>query len=49
MKKERISQLYGYGIAIIGLGMMFYGVFRGELSIVFHKAINICLECVGIG
>lgn len=39
----------GICIAVLGLVMMGYGVFRGELATVFTKAINICLECIGIG
>lgn len=36
---------------IIALGgiCMFVGAYRGELKILFAKAINICLECIGIG
>ncbi len=32
-----------------GVCFMGYGIFRGELAVVFTKAINICMECVGIG
>ena len=28
---------------------MAYGVHRGEVAIVLKKAINICLECIGLG
>jgi hypothetical protein len=30
-------------------GMIFYGISRGEGAVVLNKAINICLECIGIG
>ena len=39
----------GICIAVIGLLMMGLGIYRGEMAIVFEKAINICMECIGIG
>ncbi len=39
----------GAAAAALGLGMMAYGVWRGELAVMFTKAVNICLECIGIG
>lgn len=35
--------------ATAGAFMMAFGVYRGELTEVFTKAIRICLECIGIG
>ena len=32
-----------------GLLMMAFGIYRGEMAVVFTKAINICMECIGIG
>lgn len=39
----------GICMALIGLFMILFGIYRGEMSVVFEKAINICLECIGIG
>ncbi|MBQ7005479.1 MAG: thioredoxin [Clostridia bacterium] len=48
MKKE-YSPKSGVLLAIIGAVLMAAGYFRGEVSTVLTKAINICLECIGIG
>ncbi len=29
--------------------MIGWGVYRGEQKIVLIKAVNICLECIGVG
>ncbi len=45
MKKNRIALL------LISCGIVFLalGVWRGEVEIVFRKAVNICMECIGLG
>ncbi len=35
--------------AAAGLVMMAVGIDRGEMAVVLEKAINICMECIGIG
>lgn len=35
--------------AVIGVLMMGFGVYRGEMAVVLEKAVNICMECIGIG
>jgi len=49
MKHRNLSRWAGAAAAALGLAMMGYGVWRGELAVVLMKAVNICLECIGIG
>lgn len=49
MRRLRSSPWLGAAAAALGVGMMVFGVYRGELAVMFAKAVNICLECVGIG
>jgi len=32
-----------------GIFMMMLGILRGELQMIYQKAILICMECIGIG
>ncbi|WP_264080077.1 CD1871A family CXXC motif-containing protein, partial [Treponema pedis] len=34
-------------VIVLSLGMMLFGIYRGEVSVVLKKAINICMECIG--
>ena len=38
-------------IALIPLAMALcaFGIYRGEVAVVLAKAINICMECIGLG
>lgn len=38
----------GFLLAAIGLAMMGIGIYRGEMEVVLEKAVQICLECIGI-
>ncbi len=37
------------GLLAIGIIFMAIGFFRGETEVVLRQAVNICLECIGIG
>ena len=41
--------LPGIGLVCAGILMMADGISRGEMSVVFDKAVRICMECIGIG
>ena len=43
------SRRSGLVLAAAGLCLMGIGIFRGEMSVVFDKAVRICMECIGIG
>jgi hypothetical protein len=47
--KNKIERLARYGILIISALFIFVGIYRNEVGVVLKKAINICLECIGIG
>lgn len=44
--KTKVLQIGLLGFAMAGIA---YGAFRGEAGVVLTKAVNICLECIGIG
>ncbi|WP_372994541.1 CD1871A family CXXC motif-containing protein [Lutispora sp.] len=38
-----------YILLLMSFVLIAMGVYRGEVKEVLQKAINICLECIGIG
>ena len=48
---EMEQRLNWLRIAILALAIVFIvlGAFRGEVEMIFTKAIRICQECIGIG
>ena len=44
IKKLTETKWTGVVLAIIGILLMVFGIYRGEMSVVFTKAINICIE-----
>ena len=48
MNKKR-SFFPSFILLILSAAMCLFGAFSGQLQAVLTKAINICLECIGIG
>ncbi|MEA4897859.1 MAG: CD1871A family CXXC motif-containing protein [Christensenellaceae bacterium] len=38
-----------YGILVLAIVSIGVGIFRGEHMVTLKKAVNICLECIGVG
>lgn len=49
MKKVNVPRALQYALVIVSLLMMGVGIANNETQTVLAKAINICLECIGIG
>ena len=47
--KDQDNKVERWCCRLIGLAMVIFGISRGEMNVVFTKAINICMECIGIG
>lgn len=45
----RTKHIVRIAIAAAACAFIVYGVVRGEVEIVLNKAVNICLECIGLG
>lgn len=46
---ERSKKMLQWGLLAVALVFVAVGILRAEQETVFLKAVNICLECIGIG
>lgn len=35
--------------AVAAAALIFFGIYRGEVSVIFQNAVTVCLECIGLG
>lgn len=49
MKKREIPVFVTYILIIAAVISCIFGIYRGETKTVFNKAVNICMECIGLG
>lgn len=47
--REKKKNIIAFSIIAVGIAFLCFGIYRGEIDVVFRKAVNICLECIGIG
>lgn len=47
--KDQIRQKIQIALLAAAALFIFCGFMRGEAEMVFHKAVNICMECIGLG
>ena len=47
--RDRKQELFRYFLLGLAIAFMGIGIWRGEAAVVLKKAINICMECIGIG
>ncbi len=46
---QKFPKKSGIIAVVFGIILMTFGILRGEMTVVFSKAIKVCLECIGIG
>ena len=47
--KQRIPIWVTFALIFASIACMAFGIYRGEADTLLMKAINICMECIGLG
>jgi len=47
--KRKVPVWVTYLLILAAAACMAFGIYRGEVDTVLKKAINICMECIGLG
>lgn len=46
---EKQKNWIAAGLIVLAAALMAAGVLRGENTVVWRKAVNLCMECIGLG
>jgi len=49
VKKTKNITISQISLAVLAVALLVFGALNGEAGDVFIKAINICMECIGLG
>ena len=47
--KRKIPIWVTYVLILASIACTAFGIYRGEVDTVLTKAVNICMECIGLG
>ena len=47
--KRKVPTGATFALILLSIACMAFGIYRGEVDTVLAKAINICMECIGLG
>ena len=46
---EQVKNRIAIAVTSLGAVFLLLGVIRGEDTVVWRKAVNVCMECIGLG